>query len=142
MKTVLSLLPLFLSAHTALALNPHPRIWLDSTMLSELAAKVSAPDADWLAVKATADAVLSYPTTRMTITSATNGNPVRFTVTETLPMLNGGQLYIGGGTGSWAAVNILTGNSWTATVTGAHTFTIPVDSTAFGSFSGQTLEIG
>jgi hypothetical protein len=49
-------------------------------------------------------------------------------------------VYLKGGTGAWAAVtNAPETNGWSATATSAHTFTIPVNATAFGSFSGQRL---
>jgi hypothetical protein len=133
------LIPLLLIAHSAWALNPHPRIWLSPQMLSDLSAKVAAHDPDWIAAKAIADASVSWPLPIMTITGATNANPVQFTIVETVPMASGGSLFIGGGTGNWSAINAVTGAGWTVTVTGTHTFTIPVDATTFGSFSGQLL---
>ena len=139
MKTIPCLIPLLLAAHSAWALNPHPRIWLSSQMLTDMAAKVAANDADWVAVKSQANTFVSWSIPTMTITGASNSNPVQFTVTETVPMSSGAILFIGGGTGKWAGVNFLTGLGWSATVTGTHTFTIPVDSTSFGSFSGQSL---
>lgn len=42
---------------------------------------------------------------------------------------------ISGGTGAWAAVN----GTWTATITGANTFTIPVASTGFSTLTGTLV---
>src|ERR1035438_1454089 len=105
MKTIPCLIPLLLAAHSAWALNPHPRIWLSSQMLTDMAAKVAANDADWVAVKSQADTFVSWSIPTMTITGASNSNPVQFTVTETVPMSSGAILFIGGGTGKWAGVN-------------------------------------
>ena len=44
------------SPHSTWALNPHPRIWLTSTLLSTLMAKKNANTADWIAFKASASA--------------------------------------------------------------------------------------
>jgi len=70
----------------------------------------------------------------ISIASATNANPVVFTVTaghgfstSIKPIVT-----ISGGTGSWAAVN----GSSTATVINATTFSIAVDSTGFGAVTG------
>lgn len=80
--------------------------------------------------------------TVVAVSAASNANPVAFTSTAhnlfytatstALPVVK-----ITGGTGSWSAVN----GSFVATPTGANTFTIPVDSTSFGTFSGQTLVV-
>jgi hypothetical protein len=106
-------------------------------MLSDLTAKVSANDSDWLQVKAVADSALALSMPIVTITGATNASPVAFTVSESLAFGNGAYLVIAGGTGSWAGVN----GAFYVTVTGTHTFTIAVNSSAFGSFSGQTLTV-
>jgi hypothetical protein len=71
--------------------------------------------------------------TRVSISAATNANPVVFTSTahgfnsNTRPSIT-----ITGGTGNWAAVN----GTWVATVTSANAFSIPVDSTTFGAVTG------
>jgi hypothetical protein len=69
------------------------------------------------------------------IASAMNASPVVFTVTgghglnsDTTPLLR-----LGGLGGNWAAANGI----WTATVLSTTTFSIPVDSTSFGSLTGQ-----
>jgi hypothetical protein len=73
---------------------------------------------------------------RLSPSAASNANPVSFTATahgfdtNSLPLVT-----ISGGTGNWAAVN----GTWTATITGANTFTIPVNSTTFGAVSGTLL---
>src|ERR1035437_6816920 len=135
------LIPFLLAAHSAWALNPHPRIWLDAGMLRDLSAKVAANDADWLSVLADANSSLTRRLPPIVkITSATNASPVKFTVSGALPFSNSAEIYIAGGTGSWAGVNT-TSSQYVVTVTGAQTFTIPVDSTEFGSFSGQSLTV-
>jgi hypothetical protein len=138
---ILTALALYITPAYTQTLNPHPRIWLTSQLMSNLSAKVSASDPDWLSLKAAADAILKEPLPQLTITGATNSNPVQFTTQETLPW-NGtvSTIYLAGGTGAWAAVvNNPSINPWAATATGTNTFTIPVDSTAFGAFSGQQL---
>lgn len=145
---------LALSSQPIWALNPHPRIWLDSATRSTLASKVAKGDADWLKIKSYADTFLGYSPASFTITAATNSNPVQFTISGGMPVATGTPLYIGGATGaacaglnSWTCVNnpsVLTGSQrtgWTTTVTGANTFTIPLDSTQFGPFSGQALSV-
>ena len=46
---------IILALQSAWALNPHPRIWLDSALKTTLSAKKNANDADWLALKSQAD---------------------------------------------------------------------------------------
>jgi hypothetical protein len=74
------------------------------------------------------------------VSSATNANPVVFTVTAhgfdyqsgatVLP-----SVCITGGTGNWTAVN----GCWVATPTSANAFSVPVDSTAFGAVTGTLV---
>jgi hypothetical protein len=128
-------------ASEAQSITPHPRIWLTSQMISDMTAKKVASDPDWVAIKAAADTILTQTLPKLTIISATNANPVVFTTAEALPW-NGAAptVYLTGGAGAWAAVNNNPNTvAWTATATGSNTFTIPVDSTAFGSFAGQSL---
>lgn len=66
------------------------------------------------------------------LTSATNANPVVFTTTVPHHFVTGTVITISGGTGAWAGVN----GVFTVTVTGASTFSIPVDSTGFGAVAG------
>lgn len=69
----------------------------------------------------------------VSISAASNASPVSLTSTghgfdtSSLPKVT-----ISGGTGNWTAIN----GTFTATVTGANTFTIPVDSTTFGALAG------
>lgn len=117
----------------------HPLVQLTPTAVADLQAKLAASDADALSFKATADAlVMSAPFTGYTFTGATNASPLEFTIVEAVPFTTS-DISLGGGTGSWAAVNRQGLTQITATRTGTHTFTIPVNSTSFGSFSGQTL---
>jgi len=72
----------------------------------------------------------------MSVSAASNASPVSLTSashgfsTYYLPIVT-----ISGGTGNWAAIN----GTWTATITGANTLTIPVDSTAFGALAGTIV---
>lgn len=82
----------------------------------------------WIAVAAnsitcsncSAIAVLNEP-----ITGQTNANPAVLTLTGAAAS---GSIYISGYTGAWAALN----GAHAATATGAHTVSIPIDSSAFG----------
>ena len=73
----------------------------------------------------------------ISIASATNANPVVFTVsgghgfsTSIKPSVT-----ISGGTGNWTAVNGVS----TATIINSTTFSIPVDSAAFGAVAGTLV---
>lgn len=73
----------------------------------------------------------------ISIASATNASPVVFTVSgghgfnvSSLPLVT-----ISGGTGNWTAVNA----SLTATVLSSTTFSVAVDSTAFGAVTGTLV---
>lgn len=71
--------------------------------------------------------------TQIAISAATNANPVVFTSTGHGFNLNSRpSITIQGGTGNWAAVN----GTFTATIIDANTFSIPVNSTAFGAVTG------
>ncbi len=72
-----------------------------------------------------------------TITAATNANPVVFTKTAH-GLTTGTVITLFGGTGAWSAVN----GSFVITSTGANTFSIPVDSTAFGALTGTITASG
>jgi hypothetical protein len=123
--------------------DTHPRIWLTPTLRSVLRAKVDSGDLDWLLVKASADQLLTRRMPRFTVTAATNSNPVRFTLAEPVPWPGSTSVFIGGATGPWAAVNA-TGDRPSpiaATRVGTHTFTVPIDSSVFGSFTGQRLAL-
>jgi hypothetical protein len=70
------------------------------------------------------------------ISAATNANPVELTSTShQFYTYSKPTITISGGTGAWAAIN----GRWTITVTGANTFTIGVDSTAFGALAGTIV---
>lgn len=72
--------------------------------------------------------------TSVTISAGSNANPVSLTSTAHGFDSNSRPLVIiTGGTGNWTAIN----GTWIATVTGANTFTIPVNSTSFGAFAGS-----
>ena len=78
---------------------------------------------------------------RFTVTAATNSNPVRFTLAEPVPWSGSTPVFIGGATGAWSAVNapaIGRARSWPR-ASAPNTFTVPIDSRRFGSFSGQRL---
>lgn len=78
---------------------------------------------------------LGFP---VAISAATNANPVVFTSTGHGFNLNSRpNVFIKGGTGSWAAVNTAAGKLAVATIIDANTFSIPVDSTAFGAVAGS-----
>lgn len=75
--------------------------------------------------------------TRLTVASASNANPVVFTVsgghglsTSALPTV-----VISGGTGNWTAVN----GTFTATVINTTTFSIAVNSTSLGALAGTVV---
>lgn len=83
----------------------------------------------------------TIPTT-VTVTAASNANPVSFTATAhnigdygnlgatVTPIVK-----ITGGTGNWSVIN----GTWTATPTSANAFTIPVDSTSLGALTGTLV---
>lgn len=74
----------------------------------------------------------------LTITAASNANPVSFTYSGGFDYQSGATvtpaIYISGATAGWAGINGL----WLATPTSSTTFTIPVNSTGFGTYTGQT----
>lgn len=73
---------------------------------------------------------------RLSISAATNANPVVFTSTAhgfstlQLPLVT-----ISGGTGNWTAVN----GTFTATIIDANTFSIAVNSTSLGALAGTVV---
>src|SRR6185436_799832 len=66
-----------------------------------------------------------------------NANPVSFTSTHGFDYQSGATttpvVKISGATGGWTGIN----GVWIATPTGSTTFTIPVNSTGFGTYTGQ-----
>jgi hypothetical protein len=65
-----------------------------------------------------------------TITAASNANPVSFT-SVAHHLITGEQVVLSGFSGNWS---ILNGQTFTVTVTGANTFTIPFNSTPLGAY--------
>ena len=123
--------------------DTHPRIWLTPRLISELRAKARSGDPDWLRVKASADDLLTRRMPRFTVTGATNSNPVQITIAEPVGWSGSTRVFIGGATGAWAAINA-TGDRPApilATRVGVHTFTVPIDSSAFGGFTGQRVAL-
>jgi hypothetical protein len=120
-----------------------PRIWLTPTRLSALRAKAGSGDPDWLRLKAFADELLIRRLPCFTVTAATNSYPVQFTIAEPVPWSGSTSVFIGGATGAWAAVNAAGDrpSPIAATRVGTNTFTVPIDSSAFGSFTGQRLAL-
>lgn len=81
----------------------------------------------------------SRQATALSISAATNANPVVLTSTGhgfSLPSNSGGsekpRITIRGGTGNWTAIN----GSFVATIIDANTFSIPVNSTSLGALAG------
>lgn len=70
----------------------------------------------------------------VSISAASNASPVSLT-SVAHGLITGDQVTISGGTGAWAAIN----GTFTVTVTSADTFTVPVDSTAFGALAGTIV---
>jgi hypothetical protein len=73
-------------------------------------------------------------TVGVSITAATNANPVRLTAANH-GLQTGSKVRISGATGSWVPIN----STFTVTVTGKDTFTIPVNSTTFGALTGSPV---
>ncbi len=69
------------------------------------------------------------------VTDATNAKQGELTADISSSAAIPQTIVLSGGTGPWSAVN----GTWHPTITGPRSFTIPVDSTNFGSFSGQNI---
>ncbi len=137
------------------SLTAHPRIWLTSEIIADITAKKNANDAEWLTLKAQADTSLTAILPGATIVSISNSNPAVITIAETVPFPAQYTVYGAGGTGAWAALNttVLNGGytPFVVTRTGVHTFSVQtyagtgslhnLDSTAFGSYAGQTINL-
>ena len=134
--TLTSQRPTRAAATTVIA--SHPRLWLGSQMVADIAAKRAASDPDWVAVKASADAIVQQAVPKVTIIAASNTNPVQFTSAENLPWTGTARtVYLAGASGAWTAVNNQPpAGAWAATKTGSRTFTIPVNASSFGTFTG------
>ncbi len=74
----------------------------------------------------------------LTITAATNANPVVFTTSASHGLVHGQTVSISGATGNWTPVN----GTFAVTVDSDTTFSIAVDSTTFGSLSGSLTAQG
>ncbi|MDE1971096.1 MAG: hypothetical protein KGI50_06015 [Patescibacteria group bacterium] len=76
------------------------------------------------------------PFNQQVISSASNANPGVFTTAGNHNMTTGDTVYIDGlAGGTWATLN---GQTYTVTVTGATTFTIGVNTTALGIYTGSS----
>src|ERR1700690_1205952 len=80
---------------------------------------------------------VSFPAA-LNIASSTNTNPISITVSGVLPasFLTGSKVDITGHT-----VNVSANGPWTATVTGASTFTIPVAGVGVGGATGTAQPV-
>jgi len=80
---------------------------------------------------------------QITITTASNANPVSFTATahgiyySASGVVAKPVIFISGASGGWASIN----GTFIATPTGANSFTIPIDSTAFGAWGAQSVVV-
>jgi hypothetical protein len=120
-----------------------PRIWLTPAVLATLRTKAASGNDDWLRLKADADRLVGRQMPRFTVTGATNSNPVQFSSAEPVPWSGATPVFISGATGPWTAVNTIGDRPRpiVATRVGPNTFSIPIDSSGFGSFSGQRLAL-
>ncbi len=120
----------------------HPAVWLDATTITLVTSKKNTNDSKWLANKATADALVAAAQKWTFTITGINSNPCQLIIAEGVPWAAGTfPVYIAGGTGPWAAINNITFPGITATRINATTISIPVDSSAFGSFAGQTISL-
>lgn len=78
---------------------------------------------------------------RIQVTDIMNANPAEVTTSEPHGYNTSDVVRLCCGTGAWAAANSPSGTAPSITVTGANTFTIPVDASAFGSFTGQQFYV-
>lgn len=96
-----------------------------------------SPTVDWSAMVLLSAGVIGFACETgfgVAITAATNANPAVLTVVGH-PFVTGNQIGISGFTGSWAKAN----GQFPVTVTGANTFSIPINSTAFGAIAGTPV---
>lgn len=77
------------------------------------------------------------PSRSIAITSATNATPVVFTTTTLHGLLSGQQVTISGATAGWATAN----GEFEVTRVDDDSFSIPLDSTAFGALSGTLVAV-
>jgi len=116
----------------------HPFIWLDNATRTLVTTKKNISDSDWLANVAIGANYLAESSPQFTIASALAANPVQITLVEDVPWSGTFPVYIAGASGAWAGINNDAYPGLTATKTGTKTFTIPINGSGFGSFSGQT----
>lgn len=74
--------------------------------------------------------------TKVSISAASNASPVVLTsASHGFQLTSRPKVTISGGTGNWTAIN----GVFTATIIDANTFSIPVDSSAFGALAGTVI---
>jgi hypothetical protein len=120
----------------------HPLNLLDATRLATFRALYTSNDPTMVGYISYIDN--TYMTQTMpsfTVISVSNGSPATFTIAEGFgPDASG--VAIGGATGGWSGLNRLGINDLVlATKTGAFTFTVPINTTSFGSFTGQDIAV-
>ena len=80
---------------------------------------------------------------QITVSTVSNANPGSFTATahgiyySASGVTAKAVVFISGATGGWTGIN----GTFVATPTSANAFTIPVDTSSFGSFSGQSITV-
>jgi len=80
-------------------------------------------------------ALRDSPQTTITTSAFSNANPGVVTSTHGFHSNSSPMVTISGGTGAWAAVN----GTWKATYINGTSFSIPVDTTAFGAVTGTLV---
>jgi len=139
-----SFLALFALCSPVLAqYSAHPSIWLTNQMISDMQAKRIAGDSAWDSVQIAANAYAAKPLPAVTVTAASNTNPVTFTTAATLPFTGTAPCYFGGATGSWAPINSPHTNQARSCVfvDGTHFSLTGLDSTSWGPFAGQAVTV-
>lgn len=104
---------------------------------STAAGAAGSPATDWSAVVMLAGGVIGFGGETglgAAITAATNANPAVLTQAGH-QFVTGDQITISGATGNWKAIN----GVFPVTVTGANTYSIPVNSTTFGALAGAPV---
>jgi len=136
------------------AMNPHPRIWITTPLITLWKAKAclnpdGSPlahcklDEDYVFVKRETDNYLAAPKLIFfwTITDCTNARPMVCSTAEAMPMWNGAAVFFGGATGAWATsiprIHALA--TKLIRVDATHFRVDDIDSTSFGSFGRQKV---
>ena len=142
---------------TVVYLLPHPREYLaDAAVVARVRAKAAGTssagnNADWTAMKSTVvgnqgkslDTYVNYNAPTVTISSATNANPVVFTSSGTLPWTGSSLCYFGGAFGKWSPLNTPLGTSKTCNALTTTSFSVTgMDSTSWGSYSTVNPQTG